>query len=94
MLGTDVPLPWPGTMFWPWVIAGAFAQIAATALMLAAMGERSFVVTIAYIKTEPIQVALFGLVLLGDRVTLAMAVAILVATAGVIVMSLKPGALQ
>ena len=48
--------------FWPWAIDGAFAQIAATALMLAAMGERSFVVTIAYIKTEPIQVAMFGLV--------------------------------
>ena len=29
--------------------------------MLAAMSERSFVVTIAYIKTEPVQVALFGL---------------------------------
>ena len=37
--------------------------------MLAAMGERSFVVTIAYIKTEPVQVALFGLIFLGDRVT-------------------------
>ena len=45
----------------------AFAQVAATALMLAAMGERSFVVTIAYIKTEPIQVAVFGLLFLGDR---------------------------
>ena len=49
--------------------------------MLAAMGERSFVVTIAYIKTEPIQVALFGLILLGDPVTLPMAVAIVIATA-------------
>ena len=57
--------------------------------MLAAMGERSFVVTIAYIKTEPIHVALFGFIFLGDKVTLPMAVAILVATAGVIVMSTK-----
>ena len=48
--------------------------------MLAAMGERSFVVTIAYIKTEPIQVAMFGLVFLGDRVTLPMMIAILIAT--------------
>ena len=39
-------------------------------LMLAAMGERSFVVTIAYIKTEPIQVALFGLIFLGDKLSL------------------------
>src|SRR3954463_13976368 len=53
-------LPQPKLTFWPWVLDGALAQIAATALMLAAMGERSFVVTIAYIKTEPVQVALFG----------------------------------
>ena len=88
----DRGLPSPPLLYWPWVVAGAATQIAATALMLAAMGERSFVVTIAYIKTEPVQVALFGLVLLGDRLTLAIAVAIVVATAGVIVMSLKPGA--
>jgi drug/metabolite transporter (DMT)-like permease len=91
VLGTDVPLPRLNWAFWPWVIDGAFAQVAATALMLAAMGERSFVVTIAYIKTEPIQVAVFGLVFLGDVVTWSMAVAILVATAGVVIMSTKPG---
>ena len=37
LLATGVPLPRPGLTFWPWVIDGAFAQIAATALMLAAM---------------------------------------------------------
>jgi drug/metabolite transporter (DMT)-like permease len=92
---SGVSLPRPGVWFWPWVIDGALAQIAATALMLAAMNDRSFVVTIAYIKTEPVQVALFGFVLLGDVVTLPMAAAILIATAGVVVMSLKadaPGA--
>jgi len=88
---TGAPLPHPGLKFWPWVIDGAFTQIAATALMLATMGERSFVITIAYIKTEPIQVAIFGLIFLGDAVTLPMMVAIIVATAGVIVMSIKPG---
>ena len=62
--------------------------------MLAAMGERSFVVTIAYIKTEPVQVALFGLLFLGDKITPLSAAAILIATAGVIVISLKPGAAQ
>src|SRR5476651_1280698 len=60
--------------------------------MLAAMGERSFVVAYAYIKTEPVQVALFGLIFLGDHITPLAAAAILIATAGVIVMSLKPGA--
>jgi drug/metabolite transporter (DMT)-like permease len=85
-------LPRPGLVFWPWVLLGALMQIAATALMLAAMGERSFVVAIAYIKTEPIQVALFGLIFLGDHVTPGMGAAILIATAGVVVMSLKSGA--
>jgi drug/metabolite transporter (DMT)-like permease len=88
------PLPSPGAAFWPWVLLGALLQIAATALMLAAMGERSFVVAIAYIKTEPIQVALFGLIFLGDHVTPSMAIAILIATAGVVAMSVKPGAMQ
>jgi drug/metabolite transporter (DMT)-like permease len=91
MLVTGVPLPRPVSVFWPWVLVGAFAQVAATALMLAAMGERSFVVTIAYIKTEPIQVALFGLLFLGDTVTWPMMAAILVATAGVLLMSTNPG---
>lgn len=70
-----------------WTTAGALGQMVATALMLAAMRDRSFVVTIAYTKTEPVQVALFGVVMLGDRVTLPLAVAILMATAGVLVVS-------
>jgi drug/metabolite transporter (DMT)-like permease len=89
MAVTGAPLPRPGLKFWPWTIDGALFQIGATALMLMAMGERSFVVTIAYIKTEPIQVAIFGLLFLGDAVTWPMMTAILVATAGVIVMSTK-----
>jgi drug/metabolite transporter (DMT)-like permease len=87
-------LPHPPAAFWPWVIAGAIAQIAATATMLSVMGERSFVVAYAYIKTEPVQVALFGLIFLGDKITLLAAAAILIATTGVIIISLKPGAGQ
>ena len=82
-------LPTPPSVFWPWVLAGAFTQIAATATMLSVMGQRSFVVAYAYIKTEPVHVALFGLIFLGDRVTPLSAAAILMATAGVIVISLK-----
>src|ERR1700749_1095860 len=78
-------------IYWIWVLDGAGMQFAATALMLAAMGERSFVVTIAYIKTEPIQVAVFGLIFLGAVVALPMMIAIVVATSGVVIMSTKPG---
>lgn len=88
---SGVALPHPTAIFWPWLLAGALCQIAATALMLAAMGERSFVVAIAYIKTEPIQVAIFGLLFLGDPINPPMMLAIVVATAGVVVMSFKPG---
>jgi drug/metabolite transporter (DMT)-like permease len=85
-------LPSPPAVFWLWVIAGALTQIGATATMLSVMGERSFVVAYAYIKTEPVQVALFGLIFLGDRIGILSGAAILIATIGVIVISLKPGA--
>src|SRR6195256_758992 len=55
MVATGDPLPWPTAAFWPWLLLGALSQIAATALMLLAMNERSFVVTTAYLKTEAIQ---------------------------------------
>lgn len=90
-LGLGVPLPRPDLTFFIWVSVGAFAQIVATAMMLAAMDQRSFVVTIAYTKTEPVQVALFGVVFLGDRLTISMLFAIVVATSGVMVMSLQRG---
>ena len=89
VMATGLPLPAPPPVFWPWVVLGAGAQIVATATMLATMNDRSFVVTIAYIKTEAIQAAVFGLIFLGDPVTVGMVVAILVATAGVVAMSLK-----
>jgi drug/metabolite transporter (DMT)-like permease len=91
MLALGHVLPHPPPIYWVWVVAGALTQIAATALMLAAMNDRSFVVVYAYIKTEPVQVALFGLIFLGDVVTPMMAAAILIATTGVVIMALKPG---
>lgn len=87
---TGAALPRPAAGFFAWVCTAAAAQITATAMMLAAMRERSFAVTIAYTKTEPVQVALFGLVFLADRLTLPMAIAILIATSGVFVMSEQP----
>jgi drug/metabolite transporter (DMT)-like permease len=87
-------LPRPSWSFVPWLLAGALFQIGATATMLAAMGQRSFVVVVAYIKTEPIQVAIFGLLFLGDPLNVWMVLAIVIATAGVIVMSYKPGGME
>lgn len=84
---TGLVPPTPSGTALGWIATGAFTQIIATGLMLAAMKAQSFVVTTAYTKTEPVQVALFGLVFLGDRLTFMLALAILVATSGVLVMS-------
>jgi drug/metabolite transporter (DMT)-like permease len=91
LIATGDKLSWPDTAFWPWLVVGGVAQIVATALMLAAMTERSFVVTTAYLKTEAIQAAIFGFVFLSDRLTTLKVMAIIIATVGVVVTSLRPG---
>jgi len=70
MFLTDEAVPVPDLMAVLWTAAGALTQVAATAMLLMAMQGRSFVVVTAYTKTEPIQVAIFGVILLGDHLTL------------------------
>jgi drug/metabolite transporter (DMT)-like permease len=89
---TGDAVPWPPAAFWPWLVLGALCQILGTGLMLAAMNDRSFVVTTAYLKTEAIQTAIFGFVFLGDHLTAQKVIAILIATIGVIVTALRGGA--
>jgi drug/metabolite transporter (DMT)-like permease len=89
---TGDAVPWPTSAFWPWLLLGALSQIVGTGMMLLAMNDRSFVVTTAYLKTEAIQTAIFGFVFLGDHLILLKVVAILIATAGVVIAALRPGA--
>jgi drug/metabolite transporter (DMT)-like permease len=91
MFVTRESVSFPSLTFWLWLVVGTMAQIVATGLMLAAMNERSFVVTTAYIKTEPIQAALFGFIFLADDLTVWKVVAIVVATAGVVITAIRPG---
>ena len=69
---------------------GAVAQIGATALMLMTMQTSSFAVTTAWIKTEPVLVALLAVLIIGDPLTWPKLLAILVATTGVVILSTKP----
>jgi drug/metabolite transporter (DMT)-like permease len=85
-------VPWPTPGFWPWLLLGALSQIVGTGMMLLAMNDRSFVVTTAYLKTEAIQTAIFGFVFLGDHLTVLKVIAIPIATAGVVIAALRPGA--
>ena len=89
--GEKLP-PLNGT-FALWISVGAVTQIAATALMLLTMEQRSFVVTVAYLKTEPLLVALLGLAFLGDALSGMSALAIFIAMTGVALISIKPDAL-
>lgn len=73
-----------------WVVGGALCQIGATALMLVVMGKRAFGVAYAYIKTEPVIVALLGVALIGDRLPLLAWLAVGLVTAGVIAASVRP----
>jgi drug/metabolite transporter (DMT)-like permease len=84
-------IPWPTAVFWPWLLLGALCQILGTGMMLLAMNDRSFVVTTAYLKTEAIQTAIFGFVFLGDHLTVLKVIAILIATAGVVIAALRTG---
>lgn len=82
--------PWPAINgpFLLWTVVAALSQIAATALLLRNMEERNFAIGVAYSKSEIIQVAIFGLVLLGDRVSLIAIVSIIVASLAVVLLSL------
>jgi len=84
---TGAPLPAAGTAFALWTVLGSLSQIAATALLLRAMQERNFALGVAYSKTEVIQVALFGFVALGDRLSPPALAAIGCASAGVLLLS-------
>jgi drug/metabolite transporter (DMT)-like permease len=72
-----------------WGAMGAVAQLVATALLLRAMEERNFTLAVAWSKTEIVQVAVFALALLGDPLTLGLALSVVLGTVGVMLSSAK-----
>lgn len=86
---SQAPIPAPNIEFIGWMVLGAVAQILATNLLILALSLRNFVVGTAYSKTEAIQAALFGVVLLGETINIYGVIAILLGTVGVMLISLK-----
>ena len=86
-LTTGVAPPTIGPAAAGFILVGALAQIGGTALMLAAMRARSFVVVVAFTKTEAAQVALYALLFLGETPTVKLVGAIALATGGVFLMA-------
>lgn len=89
---TAAPMPSFHPGYFGWLLLGALGQLAATAFLLAAMKQRNFVVGVAYSKTDALQVALFGTLLLRELPGVVTMVAMGLATAGVVLMSLPPKA--
>jgi drug/metabolite transporter (DMT)-like permease len=86
--GQGVPSPTPKVL--AFAAMGGVAQIGATALMLFVMKTNGFGISTAWLKGEPVIVALIGWAVLGDPLTLPMLAAIALAVAGVLILSLRP----
>lgn len=70
-----------------WSVIGGLAQIFATILLVYLFSLRNFAVGTAYSKTEPVQAAIFGLIILGERLTIGAIGAIVVGVVGVMMIS-------
>ncbi|SLN11763.1 EamA-like transporter family protein [Roseivivax jejudonensis] len=86
----ELPLPAIEVSFWPYALAGGTSQILATWCVVALFAERNFAVGITFKKTEVVQTALVGFVILGDRVSPLGVAAILMGLVGVLALSEAP----
>lgn len=87
----DAPLPALNTAFVINTVIGGAAQIIATSLLILAFTTRSYAVATALSKTEAVQAAIFGVIILGETMTAGGVVALLTILTGVIAMSAPPG---
>ena len=95
LLGEGYGLEWPtpNPRFALFAMLGGIAQITATALLVHLFSLRNFAVGTTYSKTETVQAAIFGLLILGEPVKLAAALAIGISLAGVMAISVAKSAL-
>jgi drug/metabolite transporter (DMT)-like permease len=84
---TGAELPALSARFWGFAAIGGLSQILATVCVVALFKERNFAVGITFKKTEVIQTAIVGLVVLGDEVSPLGWLAILIGLAAVLVLS-------
>jgi len=87
-LPAEVPsLPLGTPLFFTYVVVGGLAQIFATLCLVVGFQLRNFAVATTLSKTETIQTAIVGIVILGDALSIGAAIAIVVSLTGVLVMS-------
>lgn len=79
--------PAPNATFLVYVALGGLSQIVFTFLLLWLFSFRNFATGTTFSKTEVVQIAVLGFLVLGDTLTWASGAAILLAAAGVVVLS-------
>ena len=84
---TGEALPRPHATFVAYAAVGGLAQITATALLLYSFSFRNFAVGTTYSKTETVQTAIFGILILGDPLGPGAAAAIVISLLGVMTIS-------
>jgi drug/metabolite transporter (DMT)-like permease len=84
---TGEEVPRPHATFVLYAVVGGLAQITATALLLYSFSFRNFAVGTTYSKTETVQTAIFGILILGDPLGLGAAAAIVISLLGVMAIS-------
>ena len=89
LLGEGFGFEWPdpNPRFVLFAMVGGVTQITATALLVYLFSLRNFAVGTTYSKSETVQAAVFGLVILGEPVSLAAAIAIGISLVGVMLIS-------
>ncbi len=87
-------LPALGPAFWAYAAVGGIAQIGATLCVILIFKSRNFAVGITLKKTEVVQTAILGLVLLGERISAGGTLAILIGFVGVLLLSDPPAGSQ
>lgn len=86
--GASPPAVGVGFLFFAGV--GGLSQILATMMVVELFTQRNFAVGIAFKKTETMQAALFGTIVLGDRISFLGFLALLVGLVGVVLLSDPP----
>jgi len=76
-------LPQPNTRFVGFMMLGGVSQITATALLVHLFGLRNFAVGTTFSKTETVQAALFGVIVLSDAISPMAVVDLLISLIGV-----------
>lgn len=80
-------LPQPNAVFIMYCLLGSVAQILFTVFLLWMFSFRNFAVGTTFSKLEVVQVALLGAVILGDHLSVAAVLAIVISAFGVVAMS-------